>query len=143
MLVTRVLLIGLATGTLLVSGCTTFRKGAVLASTTAAGAGIGAAVSGGNPLATAGGGAAGLLAGVGVNAVADAQEHHQQVVAEEQAEAQRAHEAYFKQEDAQGPGAEGGAAAGTQHYYDVVLPPQTDSYGVLRTPAHVKIPVVE
>jgi hypothetical protein len=143
MLVTRVLLIGLATGTLLVSGCTTFRKGAVLASTTAAGAGIGAAVSGGNPPATAGGGAAGLVAGMGINAVADAQEHHQQVAAEEQAQAQRAHDAYIRQEEAQGPGVEGGAAAGTQHYYDVILPSQVDSYGVRRVPAHVKIPIVE
>jgi hypothetical protein len=140
MFCTRGLLIALTAGTLVTLGCTTFRKGAVLASTTAAGAGIGAAVSGGNPWATAGGGAAGLVAGLGVNAVVDAEEHKAQRDAVADQKAQAAQDAYFRQQEAQGPGA---TPAGTQHYYDVVIPSQIDSYGVRRTPAHVQILIVE
>ena len=33
--------------------------------------------------------------------------------------------------------------AGTQHYYDVTVPPTVDSYGVRRVPARVTLPIVE
>jgi hypothetical protein len=141
MICTRVLIIGLASGALAVSGCTTFRKGAVLAATTAGGAGIGAAVSGGNPLATAAGGAAGAVAGLGINAVTDAEIRQKQAQAEETAKAEQAHAAYQQQVDAQqGPGA---SPMGTQHYIDLEIPSQVDSYGVRRVPARVKLPIVE
>jgi hypothetical protein len=140
MVCARILLIGFASGTLALAGCSTFRQGAVLAATTAGGAGIGAAAGNGNPAAIAAGAAGGALVGVGINAATNAEVRQKQQEAMETQNALGARERYFQQQDAP---AGGNAPPGTQHYYDVTIPAQIDSYGVRRVPSRVSIPITE
>jgi hypothetical protein len=127
-------------GAFALAGCSTLRQGAVLAATTAGGAGIGAAASDGNPAAIAAGAAGGALVGVGLNAITNAEIREKQRDAMETQNALGARERYFQQQEAP-PG--GSTPMGTQHYYDVTLPAQIDSYGVKRVPSRVSIPITE
>jgi hypothetical protein len=140
MVCARILLIGFASGMLTLTGCSTFRQGAVLAATTAGGAGIGAAASHGDPAAIAAGAAGGALVGVGINAITNTEIRQKQQEAMETQNALSARERYFQQQDQP---AGGSAPMGTQHYYEMVVPAQIDSYGVKRVPARVVIPINE
>ena len=140
MVCTRILLIGFASGTLALTGCSGLRQGAVLAATTAGGAGIGAAASHGDPAAIAAGAAGGALVGVGINAITNAEIRRKQQEAMETQNALGARERYFQQQEAP-PG--GSTPMGAQHYYDVTIPAQIDSYGVKRVPSRVSIPITE
>ena len=139
MLRTQLLVVAVS-GTLVLNGCSTFRQGAVLAATTAGGAGIGAAASHGDPAAIAAGAAGGALVGVGINAITNAEVRQKQQEAMETQNALGARERYFQQQDAP---AGGSTPMGTQHYYDVTIPAQIDSYGVKRVPSRVSIPINE
>jgi hypothetical protein len=111
-----------------------------LAATTAGGAGIGAAASHGDPAAIAAGAAGGALVGVGINAITNAEIREKQRDSLETQNALDARQRYFQQQEAP-PG--GSAPMGTQHYYDVTIPAQIDSYGVKRVPSRVSIPITE
>jgi hypothetical protein len=139
MLRTQLLVVAVS-GTLVLNGCSTFRQGAVLAATTAGGAGIGAAASHGDPAAIAAGAAGGALVGVGINAITNAEVRQKQQEAMETQNALGARERYFQQQEAP-PG--GATPMGTQRYYDVTIPAQIDSYGVKRVPSRVSIPITE
>ena len=126
---------------IVLSGCAAVQKGGTLATSTVAGAAIGGVATGGNPVGIGGGAVGGLAVGAGLNAMGDSRVRSAAEEGYQKGQSDSIKQHYWmlqaQQERTQGD------ATGVQHYYDVTIPPNVDSYGVRRVPARVSLPIVE
>ena len=126
---------------LTLSGCAAVQKGGTLATSTVAGAAIGGVATGGNPIGIGGGAAGGLAVGAGLNAIGDSRVRAAAEEGYQKGQSDSIKQHYWMLQAQQERTASD--TLGTQHYYDVTVPPTVDSYGVRRVPARVTLPIVE